>query len=600
MALAALAPFLPALGAGFVNWDDETMLVAETGYRAPGAVRWALASTAMGHWSPLAWLSFALDHRIGGLDPRVFHATSLALHGLNAALFYLLARRLLAAAGPEQADPLHAAGAALAGLVFAVHPLRVEPVAWISDRRDLLCATFLLLALIAYLRGVRDGGALARGWGLASLAAFAGALGSKGVAVVFPLLLLVLDWHPLGRATRGWLALVREKTPFLALALAGAVVTALAVRADAAPLGYAEYGPLARLALAGHAAWMLLVRHLWPVGLSPLYELPAEVRLLSPRFLLPLLAAAALTVALVRFRRRWPAGLSTWLVSLIALAPVSGIVLAGRHVGADRYAYLAGLGLALLAGGGGVHLAAGRSPMGRRIAGVTAALLLAILGLLSWQQTLYWRDSERLWRRAVAVEPDCAACLNNLGRALMRADARRPSEEAEAAALFRRSLTLRPDQPGPYLNLGALLVDLGRYDEAESMFRAIVRRWPSMADGPAGLAAVSRSRGDEAATAALLRRALMLDPGFAGARLTLGRLLNNRGVAAAQAGRLAEAAALLRESAGLLRTDPEPLGNLRQVLRALRAAGDEATARRELEALRALDPALSEAAGQGL
>ena len=600
MALAALTPFLPALGAGFVNWDDEALLVAQTGYRGPGALRWALAATVMGHWSPLAWLSFALDHRIGGLDPRVFHATSLALHGLNAALFYLLARRLLAAAWPERADPFHTWGAALAALVFAVHPLRVEPVAWISDRRDLLCATFLLLALIAYVRGVRDGGPLAHGWGLASLAAFAGALGSKGIAVVLPLLLLLLDWYPLGRTPRGWLALVREKAPYVPLAVMGAIVAALAVRADAAPLGYGEYGLLARLALGGHAAWLLLVRHLWPVGLSPLYELPAEVRLLAPRFLVPVLAAAALTAALVRLRHRWPAGLSAWLAALIVLAPVSGIVLVGRHVGADRYAYLAGLGLALLAGGGAVHLVARRSPTARWIAGVTAALLLVGLGFLAWQQTLHWHDSERLWRRAVAVEPDCASCLNNLGRALMRGEERQPARDAEAAALFRRALTLRPDQPGPYLNLGALLVGLGRPDEAEAVFGEIVQRWPAMADGPAGLAAVSRARGDEVAAAALLRRALGLDPGFVGARVELGRLLNNRGVAAARAGRLAEAAALLRESVGLLRGDPEPMRNLRQVLRALRAGGDPAAAQRELETLRALDPALAEAAGQEL
>ena len=593
-----MVPFLPALAAGFVSWDDEAMLLAQTGYRTSGVLRWALAATVMGHWSPVAWLSFALDHRLGGLDPRVFHATSLALHGLNAGLFYLLARRLRAAAGPERTDSIHSAGAALAALVFASHPLRVEPVAWISDRRDLLCATFLLLALLAYVRGVRDGGPLARGWGLASLAAFAGALGSKGVAVVLPLLLLLLDWYPLRRVARGWGALLREKLPHLALALGGALVTALAVWVDAAPLDYAEYGPVARLALAGHAAWMLLVRHLWPVGLSPLYELPAEVRLSSFRFLFPLLAAAALTVILVLLRRRWPALLATWLASLVVLAPVSGIVLAGRHVGADRYAYLAGLGLALLAGGGGTHLVARRSPAARRVVGVIAGLVLVGLGVLSWQQTLHWRDSERLWRRAVAVEPDCVTCLNNLGRVLMRA--RRGPENAEAETLFRRALTLRPDQPGPYLNLGGLLVNLGRPDEAERVFRQIVTRWPAMADGPAGLAAVSRARGDDVAAAALLRQALALDPDFTGGRLELGRLQNNRGVAAAEAGRLQESAALLRESVALLGADPQPLGNLRQVLRALRDAGDEAAARRELEALRALDPALAEAAGRGL
>ena len=428
-------------------------------------------------------------------------------------------------------------GAALAALGFAVHPLRVEPVAWISDRRDLLCATFLLLALMAHVRGARKGGPLERGWLLASLAAFAAALGSKGVAAVLPLLPPPAGLVSAGPRRAGLArADPARKTPHLALALGGVVVTAT-WPCGPTPLPSAT-GSMGR---CRGSPWPDTPRGCCWCGTSGRPASPslriARPRIAPrPRFLFPLLAVTALTAVLVRLRHRWPAGIAAWLASLILLAPVSGIVLAGRHVGADRYAYLAGLGLALLAGGSAVQLVARRSATARWITGVVRRRCSSWeLGMLAWQQTLHWRDSERLWRRAVSVEPDCASCLNNLGRALMRADAGRPSEDAEAEALFRRALTLRPDQQGPYLNLGALLVGLGRLDEAEGMFREIARRWPDIADGPAGLAAVSLARGDEAAAATLLRRALALDPAFVGARVELGQLLNNRGVAAAQA-----------------------------------------------------------------
>jgi hypothetical protein len=183
------------------------MLLAETGFRGFGAshLRWMLTATALGHWSPLAWLSFALDHAVGGLDPRVYHATNLALHAVNAALVCVVARYLLRPVlAPRGGEAAVDAGAFAAAVLFAVHPLRAETVAWVSDRRDLLCAAFLLTAVWAYLRGVGPDRSLAGGWRAVSLAAFAAALASKGLAVMLPLLLLVLDGYPLGRAGRGW------------------------------------------------------------------------------------------------------------------------------------------------------------------------------------------------------------------------------------------------------------------------------------------------------------------------------------------------------------------------------------------------------------
>jgi tetratricopeptide (TPR) repeat protein len=505
------------------------MLLAETGYRGfgPGPLGWMLTSTVMGHWSPLAWLSFALDHAVGGLGPRVFHATNLVLHALNTALVCVVARPLLRPAlAPRGGEAAVTVGAFGAALLWALHPLRAETVAWVSDRRDLLCAAFVLVAVWAYLRGVAGGAALAGGWRLASLAAFAAALASKGFALTLPLLLLVLDWYPLGRMGRGWRALAWEKAPYAALSVASGVLTVLAVRSSALVAGYAEHGLAARLSLAGYSAWIHPARFVWPASLSPLYDLPREVSVLDPRFLLPTLAAVGVTVGLVALRHRWPAGLAAWLVSLIVLAPVSGIVLVGRHVAADRYTYLSGLGLAMLAAGGVVWAVASRRA-GARLAGATlAGLVLLALGGLARQQTIYWYDSETLWRRAVAVQGDCATCLNNLARALMRegGESARAARLAEAETLLRRAVALRPDEGGAYRNLGALLVMGARWDEAEAVFGEVLRRWPISADGPAGLAAAREGRGDTAGAAALLRLALALEPDFAPARVELTRL----------------------------------------------------------------------------
>src|SRR5262245_27046741 len=513
------------------------MLVGETGYRGldARALGWMLTATVMGHWSPLAWLSFAVDHAMGGLDPRVFHATSLVLHGVNAALVCVVARRLLTLAGGERAATrLSAAvevtgadaGALGAALLFALHPLRAETVTWISDRRDLLCATFVLLAVWAYLRGIADAGRLQGGWRLASVAAVAAALASKGLAVMVPALLLLLDWYPLRRAA-GCRALVREKAPYAALALGAAVATALALRASTTVADYAQHGPTSRLVLTGYALWIHPARFAWPAGLSTLYELPGEVSWGNPRFLAPALAAVAVSVGLLALRRRWPAGVAAWTLSLILLTPVGGVVLAGRHVAADRYTYLSGLGLTLLAAGGLVWVLTARAAATRTAGALLAVVLLATLGALAWRQAGFWHDSERLWRRALAVEPDCTACLNNLARALMRPDPGGPDgpgPRAEAEVMLRRAIVLRPGQPGPYLNLGALLAMGGRWREAETVFAEVVRRWPASADGPAGLAAAREGVGDTAGAVALLRQAVALEPGYVAARTELARL----------------------------------------------------------------------------
>lgn len=279
----------------------------------PAQLRWMFTTTLLAHWSPLTWMTWSLNYVLGGLDPGGYHLVNVLLHGANAALLYLVARRLLASgfdAAPERASIV--AGSVFAALVFGLHPLRAESVAWVSERRDVLCAFFLLLAVLAYLRGVMGGGLIgSRWWGL-SLAAFAAALLSKASAMTLPLTLLVIDIYPLRRRSLGWRGLLIEKLPYALLAAATALVAVLARQESGNITAYGRYGTAARVALAGYTFWFYPWKFVWPSGLSPMYELPARVDLATPRFLFPLVAVIVITATLIALRRRWPAGLTAW------------------------------------------------------------------------------------------------------------------------------------------------------------------------------------------------------------------------------------------------------------------------------------------------
>src|SRR5262249_35063347 len=248
-------------------------------------------------------------------NPWGYHLLNVLVHGLNAALFCLVARRLLAAAaGAGASDSVLTAGAVVAALVFALHPLRVEPVAWVTGRADLLCAAFLLLATLAYLRAIAVPGPAPAGRMAVCALAFTAAMLSKGSALPFPAALLLVDVFPLRRWRRvGWRALLAEKTLLFAVAAVGAAVVAYATRRGAVATGADEYGVIAGITVAAYAFVISLVRFVWPAALSPLYEMPRAVSPLEPRFGLAVCAALVLTAGLIALRRRWPGGLAAWL-----------------------------------------------------------------------------------------------------------------------------------------------------------------------------------------------------------------------------------------------------------------------------------------------
>jgi hypothetical protein len=466
------AVFSPAIENGFVNWDDTAMVVDNAGYRAPGwaTIRYAFTSTWYGHYHPLTWLSFTLDSRLWGTVPAGFHLTNVVLHALGAALAFLVIRRLLAIAR-RAGGILTDVGAVVGALSFALHPLRVEAVAWVTARRDVLCGVFVLLALLAYLRAVatpHDGGAVggeshrdaladprSRRWFALAILLYAAALLSKAIAMTLPVLLVILDWYPLRRWA--W----REKVPFFVLGVTAAITAVWAVGRSAGFTATSVYGVPQRVAMAAYSLGFYVWKTVLPVGLTPLHELPAHIDPLGPSFVGSLGGVVVVSVLAILLRRRLPHLSAGWAAYVVLVLPTSGLTHAGLQLVYDRYSYFPALVWGVLLGGGAAAAMAAwragrmRSPFAATLV-VAAFVLLMGWSHLSQRQIAAWRTSDTLWRAALRVDPACAICRSNFGVTL--ADAGR-LEEAEREVLT--AVLLRPSFPLLWQNLGGVLFELG-------------------------------------------------------------------------------------------------------------------------------------------
>ncbi|HET7340425.1 MAG TPA: tetratricopeptide repeat protein [Methylomirabilota bacterium] len=524
VALLTLAVFAPVLANGWVEWDDLFNFGENPNYRGLGwiHVRWMFTDAWGGHWTPLPWLTLALDYVLWGMNPRGYHLASMLWHAANAALVFLVAARLLRRAWPGAGEGALRLGAAAAALVFALHPLRVESVAWITERRDLVSGFFYLATVLAWLIMQERAGDERRRWYLAALAAYAGALLSKSIVISLPFVLLVLDVYPLRRLTASsWRAepgrrVALEKIPFVAMAVLVTVFTAVSFRSRLAPLD--AYPPTARLGMVGYSLAFYVGKTLVPADLSPLYELPWRVSLADTPFLVAtlivLLAAAALVVA----RRWWPAGLAAAVAYALTLAPVSGIAQAGPQLVADRYSYLATLGLALLLGSAIVALvtSALRPSIVRLALGAVGAWLV-VLALLSVSQQARWHDDRALWEHALAVDGDCGRCA--------KAYARYQTVSGEAEARFRRMLADSPADLDARIRLAVVLFQARRFDDAEQELRVALRTAPNSPEALTFLGLTLFERGRAADAVPILKTASELAPTAALPHFGLGRSL---------------------------------------------------------------------------
>jgi protein O-mannosyl-transferase len=566
LTLATLAVYARTFGYGYIVIDDSQYVyqngIVKQGFTAAG-LAWAFTTFSSANWHPLTWISLMLDCQLFRLYPGEEHAVNVFLH-LGAAL--LLFAALLKMTG-------HIWRCALVAGVFALHPMHVESVAWVSERKDVLSAFFEMLTLILYAVYVERPDR--KRYAVVALA-FAAALLSKPMAVTFPLALLLLDYWPLKRmewpvepAVLGRLA--REKLPLLALSAPACFMTFRAQR------DYGAVVPLTRFPLPmrlGHVAVayvQYLEKTFWPASLAALYPLrpPTTLEVVGSLSILVLLTAAA-----VRFARRKPYLLVGWLWFLGTLVPVIGLVQVGVQSIADRYMYVPMIGLSIAIIWAAADAVQGR-PVWRRAALAIAVASLMASAFVAFRQVGYWRSSKSLFLHTLAITKDNYKIEHDLGLALAQ-----DGDTAGAIRLYRRALAIPPDWPEALVNLGAVLVASGQFKDAVPPLRNALRLDPRSAQTHAVLGAALAALGSfgesrqhleialrgqpydvksQSNLCYALQRsgrleeaiahcniALRLDPGYEDAHLNLGNTL------AAQ-GRKAEAAA---EFSRLLAANP--------------------------------------------
>jgi Flp pilus assembly protein TadD len=527
--LAVLAAFWPTLRADFITWDDEANFLNNPHFRGLDwrNLRWMFTTLHMGNYQPLSWLFSCLGYSLWGMHPFGYHAASLALHMLNAVLFYLVAARLLRLAGTADDDtalsPISIA-AAFAALFFALHPLRVEPVAWLSGQHDLQASAFYLLAILCHLRACSDK-ARRRRWLLGCAGFFAAAMLSKVNGITLPVALLLLDFYPLRRLPkdpRQWLQpqhrqVWLEKLPLLGVAVAAGLVS-LVARHQTAVLQPLSLSFRVQQAFYGLAFY--LGKTVVPAKLMPFYPIPLDLRLPPSAIAVSAGLVLLLTAVLLHQRRRWPGGVVAWTYYVVTLLPALGLISFGTQLAADRYTYLPSLAWAVL---GGAVVLAGLRRLGTRgryllVAELAAGLLL--LAGLSWRQSRLWHDSETLFRYVLALDQKIPEVHNDLGFVLV--NQRRTDE---GISEYRKALAIKPDFVRAMNNLGLAMLGQGRREEAVEQYQQALALEPNYAFGHnnLGLALMYLDRPAEALPH--FQKAVDLAPGYVLAYSNLGAAL---------------------------------------------------------------------------
>ena len=531
-ALVAAGAFVyaPVRHHEFVNFDDPQYVrdnAAVAGGLSGHALSWALTTGHAGNWHPLTWLSHMLDVELFGLDPGRHHLTSAALHVVNTLLLFGLLLRMTGALFRS----------AFVAALFELHPLHVESVAWIAERKDVLSGLFFFLTLWAYLAYVRR--PRARGYALV-LVLFALGLMAKPMLVTRPFVLLLLDVWPLGRAAEpsARRRLIVEKLPLVGLAIASSVITVLVQQHAGAVKGLGVLALDRRLTTAVLAYVTYAAKAVWPSGLAAIYPYPAPPpawHVLGASAVL-----AALSVLALRMAPRHPYLPVGWFWYLGTLVPVLGLVQVGSQPWADRYTYIPAVGLFIVVAWGTANLLA-RWPHGHRLLAPAAAVVLAGCAMAARKQVEYWRSSVALWEHALEVTAENHRAESNLAHALAR-----ERRLDEAAAHYVAALRIKPDFAEAHHNLGLVLADQGKVGEAMGHYAEALRLLPEYPEAHNNLGVALMGEGRDTEAIRHFSEAVRIDP-------TVAVSHNNLGVAHAHEGRLDAAA---REFAEALRLEP--------------------------------------------
>ena len=537
--------FVGALDNELVNWDDVPNLVINPFYRglSPENLAWMFTTTYGGHYQPLSWVSFALDYLLWGGTPFGFHLTNVVLHLMVTAAFFFVARRLIASAIKNERSEISLIGAAAATLLFSIHPLRVESVAWATERRDVLSGFWLMLTLWFYLAAAAPNRPQYRKLLLvAALLCYVLSLLSKASGITLPAVLILLDLYPLRRlrnpepdskpenASPSVKSVILEKVAFVIPATAVAA-TALTAQARSGALWSLDAHPFTlRVAQSAYGVMFYLWKTVWPVDLIPLYEQPPDDVATRPIYLLCAALVAVCCLTAWRIRHRYPGLTVSWFTYLAILAPVLGLAQSGPQLVADRYTYTACMPWAILVGAWvAQHLAIEPWNKGLRKALIPVGGL--ILGLvmiaLTRAQVEIWRDSETLWRTTVERAPDTGIAHGNLASALFDRGAYTEAREHAQAAL-----KILPRQRAAHFQLAQASAALGDWPTAEAHYRRAldITRNLGESDAPTtvALAQVVERLGRPDEAEALYRTACALEPTAGRWHFELGAYLLRR------------------------------------------------------------------------
>ena len=574
LALLTLALYNPVNRHPFVNYDDDRYVTENPHVRqglTADTIRWALTSTEQANWHPLTWMSHALDVTLFHLNPAGHHFTSVLVHSVNVALLFLL---LIWGTG-------RFAPSLFIAFLFAMHPVQVESVAWVAERKNLLCTTFFFLTLLAY------------GWYsqkanwkryLAVLTLFAAGLASKPMVITLPFVLLLMDYWPLGRHDTTsppvtWSRLIAEKGPLFALSGASAVITVYAQQAGGAVRSTAQLSFGVRLENAIYSYAMYLWKMVWPLGLAPLYPHPGT-SLAAWKVFAASLLLVAISVVVFKFRRRRYL-LVGWLWFLGILVPVIGLVQVGEAARADRYAYIPLIGVFGMIAFGIDELAQKKRLPPPAIPAVAVAVAL-LLAVLTFRQIGYWQSSVDLWTYTLAATQNNYVAEDNLGGALLL-----EGKEDEALPHFKAAARINPRDPMSRLNLGAYLQTHQQVADAIAQYNSVIHLTGDktlLTQAYANLGAAYRTLGDDGQAKASFLQSLRMNPEQFNAWLGLGVIARNEE-------KLSEAIADFTNSVNIR---PTAEGFL-QLGHTLAQAGHIAEARHAYEQALALSPGLAEA-----
>ena len=521
IASVVFACYMPTLNNGFV-WDDDVNFTENFNYRglSTSHLNWMFTTFHDANFHPLAWLTLGFDFVLWGMNPAGYHLTNLVLHVLNAVLFFFLIIEFLRLTSvvTTDMDMLGIKVSAIVGaLFFAIHPLRVETVSWISTRGDLLCGIFYLLTIIAYVRmNDKKSTINRRKWFLLSILFFVFSLLSRAWGITLPLVLLILDFYPLRRLVPGcrprssFNKLLIEKIPFALLALGGGVAAFLAKKGPM--LNVPDHGVIDRFMQAAYGLCFYLYKTIVPVRLSPFYLLDKSFNPMEAKYITCALLILSITLVLTIMRRRWPWALTAWICYAVIVSPVLGFVQSGPQIAADRYTYISCMPFGILVGAGILRMLISWRKESYHLfvwLSVVTAILTGLLFLTvnSSRQVGSWHDSRSLWNHVLQLDPDNYLAYYNRG--VLNQD---QGKLAEAIADYSSAVKLDPEYSEAYYNRGLSRESQGDLTGAIVDYSEAIQLNPKYVEAYNNRGVLRKAKGDLAGAVTDFNTAIRLNP----------------------------------------------------------------------------------------